>query len=119
MQLTKVNPIGTIYYQFFKMKDGSVTRVECTKEESTAQLKVDGGTWIAATSGTLFDTVSGDLEDGSYVENEKDISVKFPGQIIRTFTKDQVKDGIIDDAFLKDGEVEASNKKDVTVRLKK
>lgn len=74
MTLIKANIVGTKCWNTFKMDDGTVKNVICTQEEydslalpDAPQPTIEDGIWSGACGGAyLFDTASGDLDDGYY-----------------------------------------------------
>jgi hypothetical protein len=72
--LTKVNIIGTSYYDVFSV-DGEKVEVEISKEEYEAlatnsrKPKLDRGEWKVSYITHKYDSDSGKLEEGTYAED--------------------------------------------------
>lgn len=69
--MKQVNLLGNGWYHFFKMDDGSIKSVSIKQQEyydlakvNAPQPIIDGGTWLYSKEGMLFDTPSGELEEG-------------------------------------------------------
>lgn len=99
MNLKKVNVVGNIYQHFFIMKNGEIKKIECTQEQyrflempNAKNPTVKNGIWDRSYVNYRYDTVSGDLEDGTYAESGDVYAVKIAGK-----QKDVRKNSIVND----------------------
>lgn len=128
MQLKEAKVIGEICYHYFKMKDGTYTRVECTRDDydqlgqqNPKNPTLDGGEWSYSKKDNLYDTPSGDLEDGYYADVGRDsYFVKVVGYLPKDIDKSKLLDGVMDDSETKDMSPlpAGCDLCDVTIRLK-
>lgn len=101
MILTKVNVIGSKYIHNFKMNDGSIKQVECTKEEyenlAKVQPNIKDGVWLSSVQKSKCDTKSGDLESGQYFDNGDHNLSKIDGNVM-VFSKTDIVKGVLSDS---------------------
>lgn len=108
MQLRKLNVTGTAYYNVFVMKDGTEKRVNETKaqHEAFAQKNArlptkQNGTWVRSYSAPMYDSDSGDLEQGCYAQlNEDSCIVNIEGKRISVISAQEIKDDVLNDDFI-------------------
>ena len=100
MQLTKLNQIGQKGAHLFKDSAGNFETVFCLIEDynnlgSGNQPLKEGFSWVHSSLVGQYDSLSGNIEDGTYMELDESFLVKIEDKDIFYVSKDKVISDIL------------------------